>query len=65
MNTLNLKDVSGRITQIPECLLEKKNPLNKLGLICFIISESLLPNILSVKSQNSYRSDHSPVILPC
>lgn len=33
MNTLNLKDVLGRITQILECLLgEEEAPLNKLGL---------------------------------
>lgn len=25
----------------------------------------MLPKILSVKSENSYRSDHSPVILSC
>lgn len=33
MNTLNLKDVLGRITQVLECLLgEEETPFNKLGL---------------------------------
>ena len=54
------------IIQRLRCLLgEGKILLNKLDLNFFLISESLLLTLVSNKSENSYRSDHSPVVLTC
>ena len=44
--------------------LEKEKPY-KTSLTFFKISKSLLPMVISIKSANSYRSDHSPVVLTC
>lgn len=66
MNTLNLKDVFRE--NYPDSRMftwRRRNPIKQARLDFFLISESLLPKILSVKSENSYRSDHSPVILSC
>ena len=41
----------------------KKNPIKQSRLDYFLISESLVPSIQVVDHENSYRSDHTPVVL--
>ena len=43
----------------------RKNPMKQVWLDSFLISESLLPMALSIKSENSYRSNYSPAVLKC
>ena len=41
----------------------KKKPIKQSRLDYFLISESLVPSIQVVDHENSYRSDHTPVVL--
>ena len=41
----------------------KANPLKQARLDFFLVSQCLYPSVHDVKIQNSYRSDHSPIIL--
>ena len=41
----------------------KKTPIKQAKLDFFLVLESLIPSTLSVEYENSYRSDHSPVLL--
>lgn len=43
--------------------MEEKKPIKQARLDFFLISESLLNLSLYVKYENSYRSDHCPVVL--
>ena len=43
----------------------KKNPVKQARLDYFLTSNSLSPFIHNIKFENSYRSDHSPVVLYC
>lgn len=45
--------------------METKNPTKQARLDFFLISESLQVTTPCVKLENSYRSDHSPVVLYC
>ena len=41
----------------------KKTPVKQARLDFFLLSEFLIPPTVSVEYENSYRSDHSPVLL--
>lgn len=63
---LNLKDVFREYHAEAQMFTwRRKNPIKQARLDFFLISESLLPMVVSIKSENSYRSDHSPVVLTC
>ena len=61
---LNLEDKEYH-TEAQIFTWRRKIPIKQARLDFFLISESLLPMVLSIKSENSYRSDHSPAVLTC
>ena len=63
---LNLKDIFREYhTETLMLTWRRKNPIIQALLDFFLISEILLHNVLFIKSENSYRSNHSPVVLLC
>ena len=48
---------------IKSIYLEEKNPIKQARLDFFLISCELSPFIQTIEYENSYRSDHSPVVL--
>lgn len=64
MDTLNLKDVFREMyPQKKRFSWRKKSPIKQARLDFFLVSESLLSSAMCVEYENSYRSDHSPVLL--
>jgi exonuclease III len=63
MDGLNLVDVF-RINnpELKRFTWRRKNPIKQARLDFFLMSESLLPMSPSIRHENSYRSDHSPVV---
>ena len=64
IENLDLKDVFREIyPEKKRYSWRKKTPIKQARLDFFLVSESLIPSTLSVEYENSYRSDHSPVLL--
>ena len=64
IENLDLKDVFREIyPKRKRYSWRKKTPIKQARLDFFLVSESLIPSTLSVEYENSYRSDHSPVLL--
>lgn len=64
MDTFCLKDVFRENNpMLKRYTWRKKNPIKQSRLDFFLISESMLTMNPCIKYENSYRSDHSPVIL--
>ena len=63
MDGLNLVDVF-RINnpELKRFTWRRKNPIKQARLDFFLMSESLLPMSPNIRYENSYRSDHSPVV---
>jgi hypothetical protein len=65
-NILNLKDIfRDNHPDLKRYTWRRKNPVKQARLDFFLISESLQHMVPSINHENSYRSDHSPVVLFC
>jgi exonuclease III len=66
INILNLKDIfSDNHPDLKRYTWRRKNPVKQARLDFFLISESLQHMVPSINHENSYRSDHSSVVLFC
>ena len=66
MDILNLKDIfRDNHPDLKRYTWRRKNPVKQARLDFFLISESLQHMVPSINHENSYRSDHSPVVLFC
>lgn len=66
IDTFNLKDVfREQCPFLKRYTWRKKNPIKQARLDFFLISESLQTMSPCIKHENSYRSDHSPVLFQC
>ena len=64
IENLDIKDVFREIyPEKKRYSWRKKTPIKQARLDFFLVSESLIRSTLSVEYENSYRSDHSPVLL--
>ena len=64
IENLDIKDVFREIyPEKKRYSWRKKTPIKQARLDFFLVSESLIPSTMSVKYENSYRSDHSPALL--
>ena len=64
IENMDLKDVFREIyPEKKRYSWRKETPIKQARLDFFLVSESLIPSTVSVKYENSYRSDHSPALL--
>lgn len=64
IDTFNLVDIFRETNpNLKRYTWRRKNPIKQARLDFFLISETLTNRVPQIKYENSYRSDHSPVIL--